>query len=114
MIKIMNLRRHKPSEKWDFVVDRTSPLGNPFFIQAEHDRNGACIYYEKWFDSLLQDVPREQERKNEAIKYLASLVAVYRLYGKLRLFCWCAPKRCHARTIKNYILGEEKGEDGES
>ena len=25
-------------------------------------------------------------------------------FGKVRLFCWCAPKRCHGETIKKWLI----------
>ena len=31
-------------------------------------------------------------------------------YGKLELFCWCFPKRCHAESIKKYPDEEKKAE----
>jgi hypothetical protein len=31
------------------------------------------------------------------------MLAAYRQYGKLRLFCWCAPEQCHGETIKAWL-----------
>ena len=42
-------------------------------------------------------------KKPKVKDYLDSLIATYKIYGKLRLFCWCAPKRCHGETIKRYL-----------
>jgi hypothetical protein len=34
---------------------------------------------------------------------LRTLYKIYKQYGKLRLFCWCYPRRCHAETIKKFL-----------
>ena len=44
----------------------------------------------------------------EMTRFTAELERLKKLhveYGKLRLFCWCAPKRCHAETIKQFLEG---------
>ncbi|WP_068768630.1 DUF4326 domain-containing protein [Termitidicoccus mucosus] len=38
------------------------------------------------------------------------LLAAAQKHGNLRLHCWCAPKRCHAETIKACL--ETKLTDG--
>lgn len=93
MIEIKNLRDEKPHESWDFKVDRTTKLGNPFKMigESEMERNRVCDFYETNFE------------KNVSMADLEHLILAYKKYGKLRLFCWCTPKRCHAETIKRYI-----------
>lgn len=78
-------------------VDRTSVLGNPFFMQFETQRNEVCDKYEEYFKSKINN--KDFEFMNE----LCNLLKLYEEYGKLRLFCWCSPKRCHAETIKKYL-----------
>lgn len=101
MIEIMNLRNTKPHERWDMFVDRSSPAGNPYPIGWEgRNRKMACDMYKKDF---------ERQMENPYFKaYIISLINIYKRYGKLRLFCWCAPKRCHAETIKSYIERQVK------
>ena len=82
MIEIMNLRTTKPSQPWDVKVDRSSVLGNPF----KGDRDEVCDNYVAYFASMATD--------KEAVVFraeLARLAQLYKQYGKLRLFCWCAP-----------------------
>ena len=95
MIQIFNLRAVKPLHEWDVRVDRTSPLGNPYFMGAELQRDEVCNLYEVWLHNHLADanVATELER----------LITILRKYGKINLFCWCAPKRCHAETIREYL-----------
>ncbi len=99
MIKIMNLRIVKPSKPYDVHVDRTSILGNPFVMINEKDRNSVCDKYIDHFDK------ESMNPKNILFeKELERLGNIYLKHGKLRLFCWCAPKRCHASTIRDYLL----------
>lgn len=95
MIEICNLRNEKPQHRYDIKVDRSSPLGNPFNMTSVADRDQVCDAYEKWF-----------HRENFSMAFsneCQRLLSIYKKYGKLRLFCWCAPKRCHAQTIKRWL-----------
>jgi len=35
---------------------------------------------------------------------LNRLYRLYKQYGCLKLYCWCAPKRCHAETIRDVLM----------
>ena len=97
-IEIMNLRTIKPTQPYDVKVDRSSPLGNKFYMANEVQRDVVCDQYQQWFDTTVV-------KEHQCAAY-TELVRLYRLhlqYGKLRLFCWCAPKRCHGETIKHSI-----------
>lgn len=97
MIEICNLRNCKVEFEYDIRVDRTSVLGNPYFMRNENQRDEVCEKYQAYFDARvsLNDLSFMTE--------LRRLYKIYRKYGKLRLFCWCAPKRCHAETIKAFL-----------
>lgn len=97
-IEIKNLRYHKPEYPWDIKVDRSSVLGNPFYMKTELNRNQVCDDYKVYFKSKIES--NDIKFKNE----LNRLLNLGEIYGKLNLFCWCAPKRCHAETIRDYIL----------
>jgi len=111
MIEIMNLRDLKgdqrwywKKERWDMKVDRSSPVGNPYEIKDYREvfkkeldcRDYVCKLYEREFERL-REIPFFEA-------YLQSLVRIYERHGRLRLWCWCAPKRCHAETIKHWIV----------
>ena len=97
MIEIMNLRTTRPSQPWDVCVDRSSVLGNPF----KGDRDSACDKYVIYLTKRLADA----NSGAVAIKAeLGRLVALYKQYGKLRLFCWCATLRCHSEFIRAWLL----------
>ena len=100
MIEIMNLRYDKPSQPWDVKVDRSSVLGNPFPMKGEAQRNAVC---EKYAQHLGKEIISDGPIRKEMIR----LYYIYKQYKRLRLFCWCAPKRCHAETIKAWIETEK-------
>lgn len=100
MITIHNLRNEKPHHPQDVRVDRSSSvLGNPFFMIDESHREEVCDKYDDWFEQATEN-PLSVDIQTE-LKRLSNL---YKEYGQLRLFCWCAPKRCHAETIRHWIL----------
>lgn len=103
-VNIKNLRTEKPKDPWDFIVDRTSVLGNPFAMHGGITRKQVCENYEKWFYS--------RTCKNTAIllpidykvrNYLNEIWEAHKKYKVVNLFCWCIPKQCHAETVKRYI-----------
>lgn len=100
-ITIMNLRNTKPTEPYDFYIDRRSPLGNKFPMKDESERDEVCEKYEEWFNkmknssSIIKNAPRS--------KLVNEMLTALKKYGQVRLFCWCAPKRCHGDTIKKYL-----------
>lgn len=96
MIEIKNLREEKPKEVYDIKVDRTSVLGNPFFMKDESERDKVCDKYETYF---INQMFENEKFKDE----FGRLLKIYQTEGKLNLYCWCYPKRCHAETIAKYI-----------
>lgn len=99
MITIKNLRNEKIYKPWQVRVDRASVLGNPFYISDESKRDEICDKYEVYFVALING----QAHKEGFLASLRHLLDIYMKYHILELFCWCAPKRCHAETIKRYI-----------
>lgn len=102
-IEIKNLRRNTFSEPYDVKVDRSSVLGNPFYMSKSVglNRDDVCDKYERWFKKQFGEFG-EDGNKPFNIE-IGRLERLYELHGKLRLFCWCAPRRCHAETIKKYL-----------
>lgn len=100
MIEVKNLRYCKPSNNpWEFKVDRTSPVGNPFYMVSEEKRDEVCDKYEAFFK---KQIVVEGSFRDYAYKILKAL----KTYGKVTLYCWCPPKRCHAETIKRWLEGK--------
>lgn len=98
----MNLSGAKPEFAYDFIVDRRSPVGNPFIMKDESDeeRNLVCDQYEDYFSRASRD-------KSVVEHHLRTMLKAHEKYGKLRLFCWCTPKRCHSETIKKWLEQNE-------
>ena len=96
MIEICNLRNEKPVNPYDIYVDRRSVLGNPYPDRDGKSRDLVCDRYEDHFTY-------KSRTDNRFQRELGRLLAIYEYHGKLRLFCWCAPKRCHAETIKRWL-----------
>jgi len=101
-IKICNMRFVKPKFEWEFRVDRMSPVGNPFYMNDESQRDIVCDKYESYFQTQL-------ENNTHFKKYLQAMLNALKQYGKLYLYCWCAPKRCHAETIKRWLENQIEG-----
>ena len=80
-------------------VDRATALGNPFYMHDESERDAVCDRYESYFPKLLAT---NHMARQEIIRAMACL----RRGEDLVLLCWCAPKRCHAETIRRYLLAE--------
>ncbi len=77
-------------------VGRPSPLGNPFVLQDEASRAAVIRAYEDWLAEQLLDL---QSAASVELHRLATLAR----NQDLCLVCFCAPKACHADSIKRTI-----------
>ena len=92
-IKIGNIRTFKPDGSIAIKVDRTSPLGNPFYMCNESVRDYVCARYEEYFNAPHPII------FNDELNRIVELART----NDITLLCWCYPKRCHAETIKRYV-----------
>lgn len=98
MIRVVNLKNYKAKPNEILVkVDRTTPVGNPFFMKGESQRNEVCDKYEKWFAKQL-----ELDDNFKFKEYLKNII-IKAQTNDIALGCWCYPKRCHAETIKRFV-----------
>lgn len=88
MIKVV--RKGHPNAVY---CGRPSPLGNPFYMKSEADRDRVCDQYVVWFKENLERLQPTLE----------ALSAKHKAEGVLYLACFCAPKRCHCDTIKAHL-----------
>lgn len=88
MWKVGNRRRGDRGE----YVGRPSPLGNPFAMAFESQRDGVVDAYALWLEARM----REDGPERAEIDRLAAL-------PDGTLICWCAPARCHADVIRDWI-----------
>jgi len=98
-IVILNKRdghKHDP-ENGHFSVDRSSPLGNPFELDNEDQRDNVCDLYDKHFHSgmLLE---------TKVLDYLTKIQYHLITHGVVYLLCWCAPLRCHGNAIRDHLM----------
>lgn len=93
MIRIGNRRSRDQGE----YVGRPTVLGNVYPMEDESDRDEVCEEYAHNFAKLVT------EQHPSVMAELFRLQAILREKGELTLVCWCAPKRCHAETIKAWL-----------
>jgi hypothetical protein len=89
-------------------VGRPSPLGNPYALGRDGNREQVIAKYRRWLWARLQEHDSPQE---QGLRRLLSLAVA----GKLELLCWCHPLPCHAEVVRSALLwlaGEEGGLDG--
>ena len=78
-------------------IGRGSPLGNPFPMANESERDDVIAKYSDWLQAAI--ARREPKVVNE-------LNAIWReaKAGKpVHLECFCAPRKCHGDVIKAVI-----------
>ena len=96
-ISVGRVSKDKPQHE-NVKVDRSSLLGNPFFMRDESMRDDVCDSYYEYFMGQIKD-------RDSVVSYAVNeLLKIARSGKALNLQCHCAPKRCHADTIKQYLL----------
>ncbi|MBO7454387.1 MAG: DUF4326 domain-containing protein [Alphaproteobacteria bacterium] len=99
MIIIKNMDFSEPYYEFDVRVDRKTIFGNPFRIDDESLRDCVLDKYQSYFHERIK---KDVEFRNVVEK----LLYIYEKHGRINLFCWWFPKRCHLETIKEYILSK--------
>ena len=97
-IEICNLKSKRPTEPYDFRIDRGLPVGNPYCIDGCHDRADVCTLYMEWFHTKLSLAVDA-----EFMDHLKTMQCTLENYGHIRLFCWCYPEQCHGSVIQSYL-----------
>lgn len=95
-IRIVNIRTYIREEGEVLIrVDRSSVVGNPFYLQHEGYRNEVCNKYDAYFDKQLHT-------NKPFANYIQHIIETLKT-NNVALGCFCVPKRCHAETIMRYI-----------
>ena len=97
-VQIISLRTGQP---YDFRCDRKSPVGNPYTMHNESERDKVCEQYENLFNQTMTDTTLNVGKFRT---YIQQIVDFHKQHGHVTLACWCSPKRCHCETIKRWIL----------
>jgi hypothetical protein len=86
-------------------VGRPTPLGNPFRLEREDQREEVVARYAAWLEEELHRGNREVARA------LEELYRRLKRQGALTLLCFCAPRRCHGEVIAEHLRrkGEAEG-----
>ena len=79
----------------------SGPFGNPFIIGKDGNRDQVCDQFEEYLNTRTDDHPliRELQKLYELIKETDNTVV---------LRCYCSPKRCHAESIKKWLLKKDE------
>ena len=96
-IEIRVLNKRLVGNRGEYV-GRPSPLGNPFKLERESDRESVIEWYEVWLREKIRT------RDKAVCDELNRLFKIARDSGVLELACWCAPKLCHAEVIRCVLL----------
>lgn len=106
MADIRVLNRRKVGGRGEYV-GRPNPLGNPFKLERESDRDAVIERYEVWLKQRI--AARDRTVGDE----LNRLYRIARDEGELDLVCWCAPRRCHADVIRCLLLEVLAGKEAQ-
>ena len=113
-ITVANLNKTKSGIR----CDRKSPLGNPFYLIHEYQRDTVISAYRTY---LYKIIFKDMTPKESAIslnlpiantwqiptttEFTKELYRIYinSLYQDTTLLCWCHPLPCHCDVIVNYL-----------
>jgi len=85
-------------------VGRPTPLGNPYRLIKEEEREQVVTRYATWLE-------REVRRGNpEVIRALEELYRSLKRRGEVMLICFCAPRRCHGEVIAEHLKRRAEAE----
>lgn len=86
---------HCKKEKFDVLVDRTTPFGNPFIIGVDGDRGQVINKHIDWLSEWIIN-GREIVIRGFSNKWVTD--HLHELKNKV-LGCWCVEKDCHGETL---------------
>ena len=89
--------------KWDkgaIYIGRGSPLGNPFPMHCEADRDLVCDSFNSYFkDKVEKQDPYIVSELNRILELAETQEVILGCYCKSK----SNPKRCHGDTVKEYL-----------
>lgn len=93
-----------------WYVGRPSPLGNPYRVEAESQRDEAIAKYKEYMQLKIQEAAYGIQDK--VIDELHKLIKLfYTIETDVYLLCWCPPnKKCHCDTLCAILNSEEARE----
>jgi len=94
-ITVVNKKAHRGV---GIYIGRPSPLGNPFVIGRDGDREAVILKYESWL------IGRMNLGDQRIWNALADIKEAHEHGHEVNLICWCAPQACHGDVIKRLVL----------
>jgi hypothetical protein len=83
----------------DYPADRKTPLGNPFRMYSEDQRNKVCDQFYLYFEKqIFENNPLIMEQLK-----LIKQKAIESNKPYFKIGCHCSPKRCHVDTICYFL-----------
>jgi len=89
---------NKKDDKNGIYIGRGGILGNKFVEGKDGDREEVIEKYRGW---LWEEV---KKREGKAWDELRRLLGIWKRDGKLKLSCFCFPKRCHGEVIGGCLV----------
>ena len=93
MIRVVNKRTHRGAAEY---IGRPSPLGNPFVIGRDGDRDAVVAKYADW-------LARQAAEPGPVREALVRLWRKAKAGEDIHLCCWCAPQRCHGDEVRAFL-----------
>lgn len=98
IIEVVNRRLYPQTE----YIGRPSPLGNPYVIGRDGNRDQVCDRYEEWFAVQIR------AKNLMVVSELLRLYDLMQIHDVVLLGCYCRPKnRCHGDTIQAFLMRNE-------
>jgi hypothetical protein len=85
-------------------VGRPTPLGNPFRLEREDQREEVVRRYATWLEAEFS------KGNQEVVQALEELYRRLKSREALTLLCFCAPRRCHAEIIAEHLKKRAEAE----
>lgn len=100
-VTVVNMFTGIDRDSIDFICDRSSPVGNPSQMGYKKNRDDVCEdYIDYFYHNLNPDLAPPG-----FLEYLDKILQAAQKRDII-LGCWCAPRRCHCDTIKQYVEAE--------
>jgi len=99
MIRVTSQRKNGTAPRANeliMFISRPSPLGNPFHMEFETQRDTVINQYKVWLHE-------EYKKHGPVYAALQRIIQAERNNEQIALVCWCAPLACHGDVIKDAV-----------
>lgn len=106
MINILNKHQVTSDQKNTYYIGRGSPLGNPYYFgSSKFSAEGFLVdNREEAIEKYIFHIKRQIKENNfKIISALNDLIDKNLRGEEINLVCFCAPKPCHGRVIKEIV-----------